>query len=102
MPSARTCQCGRRCDPAADILPTDQRDVVAEFLDEKVDQLAPMLVFLFGHVDENLGAVRVVGPQSFGEIEEDTAILLLAADRQSQELPLVEFGDRSRHSRHPD
>ena len=80
-------------DPTLDVLATDQRDVGAEALGEHVDQRTPMLVLLGGHVDKHLGAVRVALPEAFGKVEIDAAVLLLAADRKGEKLPLVELGD---------
>ena len=63
--------------------------MLAKFLHEKVDQPAPMLVFLGRHVGEHPGAVGKVLSESFGEVEVNAAILFLAADGQREKLPFL-------------
>ncbi len=67
--------------PAPNILSADQRNMIAEPLREHVDQRSTVMVFLGRHVGENLRAIGILLTEAFGEVEIDTAILLLAADR---------------------
>jgi hypothetical protein len=48
--------------PTANVLTTDERDVVAKFLDEKIDQATPVLVFFGRHIGENMGAGGIIVP----------------------------------------
>ena len=64
-PSGRTSQRGLR-EEALDVVPADQRDLLAEFFAIEVDQLAAVLVFLLGHFAEDLsggGEVLAAGPR---------------------------------------
>ena len=62
--------------------------MLAEFFRVQIDQAAPVVVFLRRHVEKYLGAVGELLTQPLGEIGVDTAVLLLRADRQSQDLAL--------------
>ena len=79
-------------DPAADVLPADQRNVIAEFSTISVDELSTVVIFLLRHIDEDLRAVGIVGAQPLREVGKDPAVLLLAADGQGQDFAFGEFG----------
>ena len=75
-------------DVAADVIPAHERNVVAEFRHEQVDEPAPVVVLLGRHLVEHFGACRVVVVQPVGEIGENARVLLLIADGESQNLTL--------------
>jgi hypothetical protein len=77
-----------------DVLAPDQRNMFAEFGRIQIDQHPPMTVFFVGHVGKHTGRVGVVIPQSLREIGVDPAVLLLAADRQRQNLLLGQIIER--------
>jgi hypothetical protein len=70
--------------------------VVAELFDVKVDQAAPVFVFLHRHIGEQMGAGGIVLAQAVSEIRIDAAVLLFAADRQGEQLALAEIGKAPR------
>jgi hypothetical protein len=47
-----------------------------------------MVVFLYRHVGKDLGGVRVMFPESLGEIGVDSAVLFLAGDRECEDFGL--------------
>ena len=67
------------------MLAADERDVVAEFLDEFVDEHAAMFVLFRRHILEDTRGVGIVLLQAFGKVGVDAAVLLLVADRQRQD-----------------
>ncbi len=73
---------------AADVLAAHERDMIAEFRDEEVDEPAPVRVLLGGHLVEHLRAGGVVFVQAVGEIGVDARVLLLVADGEGQNLAL--------------
>jgi hypothetical protein len=78
-------------DEPAHVAAPDQRDVLAEFLAEQVDQAPPVFAFLRRHFREDRGARREIRTQPVGEVGVDAAVLLLAADRQREHFPLAEL-----------
>ena len=60
--------------------------MLAEFLHIKVDQAATVVILLSRHLEEYLGAFRILLPQAIREIGIDPAVLLLGADSESQDL----------------
>jgi hypothetical protein len=73
---------------APDMLAADERNVVAEFRDKKVDEPTPMRVLLGGHLVEHFGGRRIVFVQAVREIGVDARILLLVADGEGEYLAL--------------
>ena len=73
---------------AADVLAAHERDMVAEFRHEEIDEPAPMRVLLGGHLVEHFGGRRVIFVQAVGEIGVNARILLLVADGEGQDLAL--------------
>ena len=88
-------------DIAFDVLPAHQRDVVAEFGDEHVDQLSAVFVFLGGHLFEYFGAGGIVHAQAFGVIGVDSSVFLLVADGQREQFAFGEIGEFA-HTRVPE
>ena len=72
-------------DIAADVLAPHQRNVVAEFRHEEIDQPAPVTVLLRRHLVEHFGACRIIVVQTIGEIGEDARVLLLVADGEGED-----------------
>ncbi len=73
-------------DEAADVLAPDQRDVFPKLSAVDVQQAATVFTFLGRHLGENVGAAGIVGAQTFGDVQVDTAVLFLIGDRQSEDL----------------
>ena len=76
---------------AADVLAAHERNVVAEFRHEEIDEPAPMRVLLGRHLVEHFGGRRVIVVQAVGEIGENARVLLLVADGEGQDLALGEI-----------
>ena len=79
---------GLRWDIAADVLAPHQRNVVAKFRYEQIDESAPVTVLLRRHLVEHFGACGVIVVQAIGEIGENARVLLLVADGEGQNLAL--------------
>ena len=77
-----------RWDVAADVLAPHQRNVIAEFRHEQIDEPAPVTVLLRRHLVEHFGACRVIVMQAIGEIGKNARVLLLIADGEGQNLAL--------------
>ena len=75
-------------DVALDVLAANERDMLAEFRDEQVDQPAAVLVLLGRHFDEHLGGGGIVLAQALGEVGVDAPVLLLVGDRQGEHFAL--------------
>ena len=84
--------------PAAHILPANERNVIAEFLDVEIDQLTAMLALLGRHIGEDMRAGGIIVPQALGEVGVDAPVLLFAADRQRKNLAFAEVGEASASS----
>ena len=80
-------------DEAAHVLAADQRDVLAEFVAVEFEQALAVLALFLGHLGEDIGAGRVLGPQAFGDIDVDAVVLFLVGDRQREDLPLGQVGE---------
>ena len=80
-------------DEAPHILAADQRDVLAEFGPVEFEQAVAVLAFFLGHLGEDMGAGRVLGPQAFGDIGVDAVVLFLVGDRQGEDFPLGQVGE---------
>ena len=70
------------------VVPADERDVIAELRDEEVDQAPAVFVLLGRHFLEHFRAGRKVLGKAVGEIRVDAAVLLLVADGEGQHLAL--------------
>ena len=79
-------------DIATDIVPADERDMVAELFDKHVDQHSTVLVFLLSHVEEHTSRVGVIALKPLGEVGVDAPVLLLVADRQRQDFTFSQVG----------
>ena len=93
-------------DVAANVLTADERNVLAEFRDEEVDQAPAMHVLLGRHVRQHLRAGGIAFAQAVGEVGVDAPVLLLVGDRQRENLALGEVvelahrrGSREIHQR---
>ena len=84
---------GAALDVAANVLPAHERNVLAEFGDEGVNQLASMLVFFPRHFLEHFGARRKVSVQRVGVIRVDAAVLFLVGDREGENFLFRKFGE---------
>ena len=80
-------------DEAAHVLAADQRNVLAEFRPVEFEQALAMLALLLGHLGEDIGAGRVVGPQAFGDIGIDAVVLFLVGDRQREDFAFRQVGE---------
>ena len=69
-------------------LAAHERDMIAEFRDEEIDEPAAVRVLLGGHLVEHFRAGGIVFVQAVGEIGVDARVLLLVADGEGQNLAL--------------
>jgi hypothetical protein len=80
-------------EKAAHVVAADQRDMVAEFFLEQVDQAAAVLALFGGHIEEHLGRPWKIRVQALGDIHIDPAVFLLGADREGEDFTFTEFGE---------
>src|SRR5436190_1684667 len=69
-------------DEALDVLPADQRQIVAEFRAIELEQHGAVPDLLVRHLVENFGGSGELLAQAFGETTIDATVLLLVADRE--------------------
>jgi hypothetical protein len=82
---------GAPFDETLHVLPTDQRDVLAEFLAIEIEQRLPMLRFLRLHLLEHLGGSWVRLAKPIGKITVNAPIFFLEKYRQRQNFALSEI-----------
>ena len=82
---------------ALDVLPADQRDVLAESGAVELDQAMPVPILFGRHRAEDLGAGGIARLESLCKLAEDPGILLLERDGQGQNFLLIETLERSQH-----
>ena len=65
--------------------------MVAEFLDEEIDEAAAVFAFLGGHFGEDGGGGGIFIAHAVDEIGVDTAVFLLGADGEGEDFAFGEF-----------
>ncbi len=78
---------------APDVLAPHQQNVLTEPFPIKIDEGAPVLVFLGGHVDEDLRGRGKIGFQPIRIVGVEPGVLLLETDCKGQQLLLAQLGD---------
>src|SRR6476620_10598753 len=73
-------------DEAADVASPDQRNEIAEFLPIGFGQSAPVFMLLFRHFDKHIRGSRKFVPELVGEGRISARIIVLARDREGQDL----------------
>ena len=87
-PSGCSCQTGFCGNIATDVLAAHQRNVLAEFRNEEIDEPASVRVLLRRHLVKYLGGRRVVLVQAIREIGVNARVLFFIADGEGQHLAL--------------
>ena len=82
-----------------DVLPPDERDVLAEAAAKLVDQERAVFGFLVLHLVEHRRRRRIRLAQAVGEIAVDAAVLFLQRDRERENLGLCQVAEVFRHVR---
>ena len=75
-------------DEAGDVLPADQRQILAEFRAVHLEQHGPVAHLLVGHFVEHLGGGRKRLAQAFGKAAIDAAVLVLIGDGEREDFLL--------------
>ena len=84
---------------SVDVLPPDERDVLAEAVAKLVDQERAVFGFLVLHLVEHRRRRRIRLAQAVGEIAVDAAVLFLQRDRERENLGLCQVAEVFRHVR---
>src|SRR5689334_22377088 len=79
-------------DEAGDVVAADQRDEIAEFLAIGFGQPAAVLVLLLRHVGKDQRRGREAVAQGIGEGGVGAGVVILARNRERQQLLLGQFG----------
>src|SRR5713226_6461229 len=84
-------------DESLDVLPPNQRNVLAEAVSVGLDEAGAMLRFLLAHVVEDLRGVGIRFAQTISEIAVDATVLFFQKHSQSQNLSLGKLSEFLRH-----
>src|SRR6185312_17024432 len=79
-------------EKAPNVLPPDERQVLAKLLPVELEKHIAVMDFLLGHLVEHLGGRGEFRAQALGKSTVDAAILLLVGDGQRQHLLLAQLG----------
>jgi len=76
-------------DEAADVVASDERDMLAETGLEHLKQAMPMGVFLAAHEDKFFGLVGEVLAEAVGEVGIDAGVFLFHGDGEGEDFALI-------------
>ena len=85
---------------AANVVATNERDVLAELRDEEIDEAPAMSVLLSRHFGEDFRGRRVTLAHALRDVGVDPAVFLFVADGQRHELSLGKISEFT-HARGP-
>src|SRR5438045_2756086 len=84
---------------SGDVLPANERDVLAKTLPVELDQAGAMAGLFFDHVLEEFRGGGVLAAQPVGEVAVDASVLLFERDSQREDLALRQIFELFGHSR---